>query len=192
MTLSTSLIIIEPCDAETVFRLCLDQLTVGFGGVPTWDYQRQGQVKVWPNGHESTADTSHWSTTCGQGLDAWLFVYHAEPGRALRLADPADVTSVAGVPPCDHHHVRVNWDTAHNTRSSRNEQCGDLHTRLIRSIGEWLDAQGLTWWWQLEETGEWFRGVQNLDELGDHGAAASAWVSNVVLPALGIPSVWPN
>lgn len=176
MTLSTNLYIIEPTNPRKVFDFCLALLAEDFDGEPQWDYTRKGE------GERFTASTSHYATTCGQGLAAWLFVHHADDGPLMIAGDEWEEDEVP--PPCNEHCVRINWDTAYSFRGRQDERCGDLHARMVATVGHWLDEQGLTWWWHDEFTGEHHQGVDGLDALGNMGDNARSWFSGTVLPAI--------
>jgi hypothetical protein len=177
MTLSTDLVIIEPTNPRKVFDFALSLLAEDFDGEPTWDYTRKGEGNP-----KYPASTSHYATTCGQGLAAWLFVHHADDGP-LTIADEYREDDEPR-PPCDKHCIRIDWDTGYSYRGKNGEGCGDLHARMVATVGHWLDEQGLTWWWQNEFTGEWHRGAEGLDELGNAGDEAKAWFTGTVLPAI--------
>jgi len=168
MTLSTDLVIIEPVNPRKVFDFALSLLSEGYPGEPTWEHVRKGEGKY-------PASTSHYSTTCGQGLAAWLFVHYADDGP-LSLDDEV-------VPP---HCVRIDWDTAYGFRGQNGEGCGDLHARMVATVGHWLDEQGLTWWWHDECEDGWHRGYEGLERLASSGAQAQAWFTSIVAPAIDL------
>lgn len=184
MTLSTDLVIVDPINPKKVFDFALALLAEDFSGDPTWDYTRKGDGRY-------PASTSHYATTCGQGLAAWLFVHHGDDGplylyseeeaQEYREDDPA-----WEAPACNAHCVRIDWDTGYSYRNQRTgEGCGDLHARFVATVGRWLDEQGKRWWWNNEFTGEWFWSAEGLETLGDSGKAAKTWMETTVLPAIG-------
>lgn len=176
MTLSTSLVVIDPMDPKAVFDFTLALVAEDFPRVPTWEHRPPG---------ERPGD---YVTTCGQGLPAWLFVHYGTDGP-LTYYDREEVEEYGRddpdftVPPCNEHCIRINWDTGYSYRGPSGEGCGDLHARYIATVGRWLDEQGKTWWWHNEFTGEWHKGTDGLDALGNAGAEAKAWMVGTVLPA---------
>lgn len=195
MTLTTGMIIMEPYSATAVWEVALKLLAEDFEGEPVWKHVAQGTRTEYASGYVAVARESKFSTRVGQGLPAWLTLAHASDGP-MRLVDPDCYEEYQAegwtIPPCDLHCLRLDWDTAYAGRSPRGETCGDLHARYVATIGAWCDERGLTWWWKLEESGEWFQGPAELHRLGDSGERARAWFSNVVGPALGMPSTFEN
>lgn len=174
MTLSTDMVIIEPIDPRSVFDFALALLAGDFPGTPGWTYTPATESKGF--------GTSHYATTCGQGLAAWLFVHHADDGP-LTIADE-DWEADEPLPPCNEHCVRIDWDTGYSYRGANGEGCGDLHARMVATVGHWLDEQGKTWWWHNEFTGEWHKGAEGLESLGNAGDEAMSWFVTSVLPAI--------
>ena len=130
------------------------------------------------------ARTSHYATTCGQGLAAWLCVHHADDGPLEIVSAEEAEEWDDEIPPCNKHCIRIDWDTGYAYRGRNGEGCGDLHARMVAAVGRWLDEQGLTWWWHDECRGEWHRGHEGLDRLGDIGEEARSWFLNSVAPAI--------
>jgi hypothetical protein len=96
----------------------------------------------------------------GQGLGAWVIVYHR-----------------------DGEPVEVSIDTVYSY-SGPDGGCGDLHARVVAELGQWLDFKGVAWSWQNEFTGEVHQRYDGLTDLAGEGAEASAWVRDIVMPAL--------
>lgn len=176
MTLSTDLVILDPMSARAVFDFALALVADGFPSEPTWDYTRKGE------GDHYKATTSHYATTCGQGLPAWLFVHHGDDGPLTLVED--DWEADEPVPPCNEHFIRIDWDTGYSYRGASGEGCGDLHARYVATVGRWLDEQGKRWWWRNEFTGEWHEGCDGLESLGNAGDEAMSWFVNTVRPAI--------
>jgi hypothetical protein len=78
----------------------------------------------------------------GQGLDAWVIVYH-------RQGEP----------------VEVSIDTGYGYRGP-DGGCRDLHARVVAELGQWLDSKGIAWSWQNEFTGETHPGYEGLADFG--------------------------
>jgi hypothetical protein len=136
-------------------------------------------------------DESIWNPP-GIGADAWLIVYHG-PNDGVELMPPDDSDDeedrdyYANNP--RHNgtsHVVVSLDTAYGYRTDDGEGCSDLHARLVRALGHWLDAQGIPWQWQNEFTGEWSDRFDNLDAFGNafRSTGAQDWFTNTVRPAI--------
>lgn len=92
----------------------------------------------------------------GQGLCAWLWI----------------TENLEGVP------LTVDFDTAYGYHGPEGG-CGDLHVRLVRQLGAWLDERGVRWSWLNEFTDEVFQGTDGLETLGtwpreDHARATGS------------------
>lgn len=152
------------------------------------------------------------SNPIGIGLAALLEVYYGADGPMVHRHDKwcevevgpakwddtgqqmvtqAEVdshTASIAANPCENGWaaIEVTFDTAYGYRGDGGESCSDLHARLIRAFGQWLDARGLPWKWQNEYTGEWFDSYDGLDEFGDahRATGADAWFRNIVVPAI--------
>ncbi len=161
MTLSTDLVIVDPINPKAVFDFALALVADGFRGEPKWDRTPAG-VRV----------DAHYATIMGQGLPAWLFVHYASDGPLKMLSDKDAAEWGDEPPPCNEHCVRIDWDTSYGYVGKNGENCGDLHARYVAAVGRWLDEQGKTWWWHHETLGEWHRGAEGLDTLGDSGHEA--------------------
>src|SRR5690242_14095966 len=61
--------------------------------------------------------------------------------------------------------MEVSFDTAYGYRGPEGG-CGDLHARLVRELGAWLDGRRVRWSWLNEWTGEVHEGYEGLSELG--------------------------
>ena len=141
MTLDTRVYLRDPVDYREVFMKC-NQLIGAHEGI------------------RFTDDNDSIANDPGQGLCAWLIVYHRD-------------------------QVEVSLDTAYGYDAD-GEGCGDLHARLVAQLGHWLDGKGIRWSWQNEFTGEIHEGYEGLADLGSGGAEASTWFREIVAPALGL------
>lgn len=158
MTLSTDIVIVEPIDPKTVFDFCLSLVARRFDREPRWDYTPAGEGRGFSD--------AHYATECGQGLPAWLWVFHATDGP-LTLRDPADDYE-SPAPWCNEHCVRVNLDTAYGYRGPNGSGCSDLHAWVIQEVAAWLADRGVEKWaWENEFTGEWFGPGDDVRHLGD-------------------------
>lgn len=88
----------------------------------------------------------------GQGMPAWLTVYHYDDGP--------ETDNWGG-----SAQVKVSFDTAYGY-SGPDGGCGGLHARLVAELGRWLDGKGATWSWLNEWTGEIYQGHDGLAGLG--------------------------
>lgn len=175
MTLDTTIAITGPVDARAVYEFMRPLV-----GTPK---HIKPEIK----------DESIWNPL-GIGADAWLIVVHGANNGAEAMPRSPD---------CDNEdeedreysranprhngtaHVVVSIDTAYGYRNG-SEGCSDLHARLIRALGQWLDARSVPWKWQNEFTGEWFDRYDSLDSFGNAFAAtgAESWFTTVVKPAI--------
>jgi len=176
MTLDTKIAITGPVSAHAVYNFLRPLVNTPAGTEP--------EVK----------DESIWNP-CGIGANAWLIVYHGPNDGAELMprdsdcdSDYEDERSYSRRSP--HYngtsHVVVSLDTAYSYRTDDGEGCSDLHARLIRALGQWLDAQDIPWQWQNEFTGEWSQRYDNLDAFGDafKSTGAQAWFDNTVRPVI--------
>ncbi len=121
-----------------------------------------------------------------QGLPAWLMLKYRPGAMLWPNGEPhdedcePDCEGTYHDPPC---WLIVDFDTTYGY-SCPEGGCGDLHTRLVAQLGQWLDGHGVSWWWRNEFTGEPFRSYEGLEKLGSGGREATAWFRNVVVPAI--------
>lgn len=176
MTLNTSIAIGRPHPVREVFDFCR-----GLIDTPS-------DVPVRTGEH----DGDKWiGNPIGMGLCALLDVTYGQDGPLVHRC-----WSWCHEHECDKDEdsprqngwsaTIVSFDTAYSYRGENGESCSDLHARLVRALGQWLDARGLPWKWQNEYTGEWFDGYDGLDEFGDAHKATGAddWFRNAVMPAI--------
>ena len=124
-----------------------------------------------------------------QGLDAWLWIY-ARPEGPLVTPEQAAAHNedCEGEDNCSWAHDRACWakvsfDTAYSYQGPEGG-CGDLHTRYVADLGQWLDGKGIRWQWQNEFTGELHWGFEGLEQLGSGGVQAEDWFRNIAAPAI--------
>lgn len=185
MTLSTDICIIGDVDPEFAFKTALVSVCMA-GDVMT----RVHTARVERNEPNEWRDYPTIATECGQGLPAWIHLYYRADGSPLRTVDEyeteePDEDGVSDTwfigPACQ---VKINLDTAYSYNGPHGIGSGGLHARVIRLIFGQMDNLGCTIKWHNEFTGEWFDGLNGLEELDDSGRAARSWFSDSVLPAI--------
>lgn len=130
------------------------------------------------------------SNSPGQGLCAWLYVYHKGEAPLLRAGEHSrycepDEPGEDDMPhsTCFPHWLSVSFDTAYGYKGP-DGGCGDLHARLVAELGQWLDGKGVAWSWLNEFTGTVHQGYDGLTELAGDGARASEWYRDIAAPAI--------
>lgn len=204
MTLSTNVYVLDEIDPMEVFRYC-QGLLARFD-----DERRPAEAQRWTNRQDMTFNLGEWTTEPDnpwsldnepdQNLPAWLMMAY-RPGAPLRTQADAekhdpDCCNIPGAtfydesePLCDGaYHSTACWldidfDTAYSYKSG-GRGCGDLHAALVGLLGQWLSEKGVTWKWRNEFTGEVHDDAASLVELVTGGADASAWLNNIVKPAI--------
>lgn len=202
MTLNTSIAIGRPHDVKEVFAFCnllLDAPT----SVKTEHEDCDSGHRV---GQRQILNKPM------QGLCAWLWIYYGADGPMVHqhskwcdtevgpakwddtgkvMVSQEDIdrhaADIAAEPTSNGWAaIEVTFDTAYGYQGENGESCSDLHARLIRALGQWLDARGLPWKWQNEYSGEWHDRYDGLDEFGDAHKATGvdAWFRDMVLPAI--------
>lgn len=182
MTLDTRILVLDQVDAKELFAYCRELLGC-------------------TDQHEFSDRDGCLSNRPGQGLPAWLMLYHGN-GAPLRTAEqhaahdtdcnlPGNEYYDADEDHCDgtHAYRRACWadisfDTSYGYSDQRGFGCGDLHAEYVAKVGQWLDAKGIRWEWVNEFTGEIHTGYGQLTQLGRGGFEASAWFKNTVMPAI--------
>jgi hypothetical protein len=164
MTLNTKIYVLDPGDYREVFTKC-NQLIGSHEGVEWTD-----------------SGSSIWNHL-GQGLCAALDVdYTGIPeGGHADYCEPDDPEE--SHTRCFPYSLRVSFDTTYSYEDEYGG-CGDLHARLVATLGAWLDGKGARWLWENEFTGEIHEGYDRLGDLGDGGEAAAEWMASTVLPAI--------
>lgn len=176
MTLSTKIYVQGRLDPKVLFQVC-NRLIGAPTGFRFTDKESVGRKDGrWIIGNEP-----------GQGLPAWLMVHYRPDGPLWPEGEPHDkewcepeCDGAYHDPPC---YALVDFDTAYGYRDELGG-CGDLHARLVESLGRLLDEGSVPWSWRNEFTGEVHRGYDGLDELGTGGREAADWFENVVRPAI--------
>lgn len=182
MTLDTRIYVLDPVPPQAVFQFCR-------GLIGAEDRHTYGET---PGG---------LSNAPGQGLPAWLMLYHGNgaplttPEQAAAHDDDCNMPESKYYEPteplCDGTHtyrracwLTVSFDTAYGYSDQRGYGCGDLHAEYIARLGQWLDSIGVRWEWQNEFTGEVHSGYDRLGDLGRGGKDAADWFRTAVLPAI--------
>lgn len=183
MTLNTSVAIGKPHNVREIFDFCRLLLNTP-AGTPV-ETGPSNSERPWRKGQK-------WiNNPCCVGLDAWLRLYYGADGPMSHTCDAicnADCIEATSDDPTENGWtaIEVTFDTAYGYRTDDGESCSDLHARLVRALGQWLDARGLPWKWQNEFTGEWFDRYEGLDTFGNafRSTGAEDWFTNVVQPAI--------
>ena len=200
MTLSTDVLIEGKINPHDVFWFCRRNLLNLADTEGRWEDRQDGW---WlKDGPEEDAP---WTigNPLGQGFPAILSVHYRPNDKPLRTEEDFrrhdEYCNIPENPEfynpdeevCDGEHnyerpcwVRVNFDTGYSYSDEYGRGCGDLHAAYIRKLGFWLDTQGIPFMWENEFTGEFHRGYENLADLGNSGAGAKDWMTNIVLPAI--------
>lgn len=150
MTLCTRVAIGLPTNVHEVFAYCRtllgasDSISIEKG----WDWDKVNRTLRHP---------------AGVGLDALLWLTYGADGPIIR---DEDEESGEGDLPKGWSAIEVSFDTAYGYRGEDGESCSELHARLVRQLGEWLDRKGLSWKWHDEFYGDWHDGYDMLDQLG--------------------------
>lgn len=162
MTLSTNLYVLDKTDLEELFAKAIADL----GGTELTEDREWYGARV-------------RQTRPGQGLPAWLMV-HYQPDGPLQPNVVPETEDEGRQTAC---YYRVNWDTGYGY-DRNGEGCGQLHARLVASLGHWLDQRRISWAWSNEFTGDIYLGPAGLHTLAGGGTAAREWLANVVMPVI--------
>lgn len=165
-----------------------------------------------PKGTEPRTDWSigegpgirHLSNPGGIGADAWLITYYGVDGPipphvctdGCYLDDAEYVKE--GESRCMDARARdegspresgwasmvLSFDSSYGHRGPDGESCSDLHRKYIEVLHAYVTRKGLLIKWQNEFTGEWFDGLDGLDDFAKGGADAGEWFRSTVLPAI--------
>lgn len=167
MTLSTKIVLVEPTDPKAVFDFALGLLGRAVDFEPRWSHT--------PAGGKGFSN-AHYSSECGQGLPAWLWVHYADDAP-LTYWDASDLEEDGREAPWwNEHCVSIDFDTAYGYRGPNGQGCSDLHAWLVQEVGRWLLDRGVEKWvWEQEFTGEWYGPHDDVRALGDpvRGALAT-------------------
>lgn len=178
MTRDTSIAIGRPTDVRELFKDCRTLLGCR-DDVPTreGDGYRTGCKEI--------------ANPMGIGLPALLEIQYGADGPMIHRCDSfcdSGCTDVQGDDPRDNGWaaIEVSFDTSYGYRGPDGEGCSDLHARLVRAVGQWCEQRGLPWKWQNEFTGEWFNGMDGLDQFGNafQSTGAESCFTDVVMPAI--------
>lgn len=186
MTLSTYFVIgaVESpsATAEAVYQFCRTGLNTPDDVEPKREQDKCGYSEIW---HPA-----------GIGLSAWLLMKYRPGGPSMAECPRYDHEDDEEYAQSVEWHngqpmnngfgcIQVNWDTAYSYRGPQGESCSELHAALIAALGVWCDKRGIAWKWKNEFTGEWFDGMDGLQEFaGDYANGPSQWFNNVAMPAI--------
>jgi hypothetical protein len=155
MTLTTSIVIHEPLPVRRVFDHCRELIGANNDRYEFEHRTLPGRYDIFGPFNPS------YRARLDQGYPALLWVDYG-PDGPLRCEEDDDQPE---------GFIQVSFDTAYSYRVN-GVSCSDLHAWLIRELGDWLKEAGATWTWHNEFTGEWFKGYDQLESLGnaDKGA----------------------
>lgn len=149
MTLTTHIIVKDPVPVEPLFRFCQSLL----GDPETMRVERFRPVAGDPYRPNAVIRNRP-----GQDLPAWLWVEYGVDGPLVDV-DPEDEWPPGA--------VRVAFDTALGYNADNGASCRDLHAWLVGVVGDYLQMQGIEFFWQDEGSGAWFRSPNDVWTLGD-------------------------
>lgn len=153
MTLSTTMLILDPTPPEPLFRF--GRALLGADEGTTWMHE--------PVPYDQFGGThpAGMSNRLGQGLAAIWQVEYATDGP---LIDPyADERETPRSPTA----LKVWMDTAYGYRGPNDSRCGDLHAWLVMEIGLWCEELHLRYLWNADYYVEWYDSVLDVTTLGD-------------------------
>lgn len=172
MTLSTNIYILDEVDPHEVFNYCNSNL------LKASDPRTEDKNDKWSEDGVMTL-----MNLPGQGLPAWLISHYREDGSPLYSEDQYDDDGSEEPylmhPAC---YMYLDFDTAYGY-SDEYGGCSTLHARYIVDLFNMLREKGVRIKWQNEFTGEYFDGIDGLEEFFEGGDKARAWMRSV-LPAV--------
>lgn len=179
MTLDTRVAIGAPTDVHALFQFCRELLSTP-ATTPIQQYT------------DTAAGTKSLSNPMGIGLPALLELDYGPDGPLPVHAhdewcdDDCDTWVAQNPVENGWAAVVVSFDTTYSYRGPHGETCSNLHAQLVFQVGRWCDQRHLPWKWQNEFTGEWFDGMDGLDEFSDafRDMGAQAWFTGSALPAI--------
>lgn len=135
MTLATSILIQAPVNPELVFMQARRIIDIPAEqpfkiNEPGLGYENGQWIGSEPGGFQSALDVSHAN------------------GELLANEYDSEWPEPAA-------YVVVRLDTTYGTGRDGGPTCTDIHNRVVRELGEWLDAQGANWWANNEFDGTW-------------------------------------
>jgi hypothetical protein len=134
VTLNTSVVVCEPTDPKALFSYLLDLLGRGVNFDPKWEYT--------PRGASDFFEDSFYMSAWGQGLPAWLWLWHADD--APLTVEGFDDEWAGPKPWFCEHLICVSFDTGYGYRGPGNASCGDLHAWLVTETVAYLADRNIT------------------------------------------------
>jgi len=185
MTLSTNIYILDPVDPHEVFNFINENLLK----------VENPRTKEGPSEWYDDKEVIHLVNEVGQGFDAWLMTQYRAGDKPLYAEDQYDDYSSEGEEPDLHLvtpacYMSIDFDTAYGYQSPVGG-CADLHSLYIVALHDWLAEKGVRIKWQNEFTGEYFDGLDGLEDFGHSGEDAREWFHSIlpgVLAHLSDPS----
>lgn len=176
MTLNTSIFLTGPVDAHELQRFVNTVLLKA----------PDAETKDEPDTDWQTKEpTGTWSldNLPGQGFDAWMMITYRPDGELATedVWDDDDGYRWLAQKKCT---VEISFDTPYGGRSRDGLDCTTLHSAYIVALFHWAQERGITLEWQNEYTGDYFEGLNGLEDFGNAGDEAMDWFRNVVTPAI--------
>lgn len=184
MTLSTNIYILDPVDPMEVFNFCNTHLLKAENPLvdhkPDTNWDRE--TKTWIDDPE----VMDLSNRVGQGFDAWLLTTYRKNGP-LYIEDQYDEYEDEDEEDGIHRYLtdpacfmKLDFDTAYGYSVPGIGGCSDLHARYIIALHDWLATKGVRIKWQNEFTGEYFDGLDGLEEFSKAGTEARDWFKSIL------------
>lgn len=161
MTLNTKFLTTSPgIDPEKLFDVLLDAVEPKNFPLSRKDYIERKDASVYTN---TSPDEVHANSRVGIGLKAWCFLSHKKLGSIIEAEyeDVYEDEPHSGCPPMmitPEHYIRLDFDTAYGYRGEEGGVEG-LHNVILLKLAAYVEAQGGTYTWQNEFTGDWFTDV---------------------------------
>lgn len=168
MTLTTTIIAYRPVPIEPLFRYC--QGLLGDPDEQTVEWASAGEPYSW-DPHGTPRENHVIQNEPGQGLDALLRVRYGADGPLVYEEEQ----DVPGTPV-----LEVSFDTSYSWDSPRpgghidlvggpgvHAHAGDLHAYYVTRVVEYLTEKRSPWAWLLENTGEWYDTIDDIEMLGE-------------------------
>lgn len=153
MTLSTTILILDPTPPEPLFRF--GRTLLGATDAVEWTHEPA------PHPLFGTVYPAEMSNCLGQGLAAIWKVQYATDGP---LIDPYPDEREEGIP---DHALKVWMDTAFGYHGPNGSRCSDLHAWMVMEVGLWCEERNLRYLWNLDTHIEWYDSVLDIHTAGD-------------------------
>lgn len=187
MTLSTNIYILDAVDPLEVFNFCNKYLlkvdNPKFKHAPATNYVKDDSGK-WSEVEDP--EIMDLSNQVGQGFDAWLLTKYRKNGPLYtedQYDEYEDEDEEDGIhryltdPAC---FMKLDFDTAYGYTHPEIGGCSQLHAHYIVALHDWLATKGVRIKWQNEFTGDYFDGLDGLDDFAGDGDKARDWFKSIL------------